>query len=290
MDSLLNWWAKSPKTVTFVASGAVAVCLWATARVVRRRRTGPRVANYEKDKVYMFNFPSCRTIVSVSPFGLKLETWLRLHKIPHTVTRKIMVWSQKGQIPFVELNGQEYNESNLIIAKLTEHFGVKDNLTDEQEGLARGLEMMLENQTVYSYFYYRYVEDVVNFINTWEFCGYLLRQFLYFTFPRGYGKKVFYHGIGRNSVAEMYDMGFQDIMALSRALGNKQFLFGDEPTTADCYAFGHLAQILYIPINYPHKKFMRESTPNLCEYVDRMKERFWPDWDKLSLENLQGSP
>ena len=36
-----------------------------------------------------------------------------------------------------------------------------------------------------------------------------------------------------------------------RYLGNKTFLHGDTPTTIDCALFGHLAQFLYIPLEFP---------------------------------------
>jgi len=40
-----------------------------------------------------------------------------------------------------------------------------------------------------------------------------------------------------------------------RYLGNKKFLHGDTPTTIDCVIFGHLAQFLYIPMEFPQVSF-----------------------------------
>ncbi|PAA72116.1 hypothetical protein BOX15_Mlig023210g1 [Macrostomum lignano] len=286
---ILSSYSASTIKLGLAAAGTAAVVVFALRRIAKRKGSGLRVANYEKNMVYLFNFPSCRTIVSISPFGLKLETWLRMHQIRYTAIRKTYVWSRKGQIPFVELNGQEYNASNLIIAELQKYFGVDDGLSEQEQGLARGLEMMLENQTVFSYFYYRYVEAAREFVQTWEFSGFLLRWVLYRFFPPGFRHRLKHHGIGRNTVPEIYSMGFEDIRALSRVLGSKKFLFGERMTAADCYAFGHLAQILYVPVDYPHKQFMREQTPNLCEYVTRIKETLWPDWDQLCMDNLLGS-
>ena len=38
---------------------------------------------------------------------------------------------------------------------------------------------------------------------------------------------------------------------LCRYLGNKRFMFGDSATSLDCVVFGHLAQFLYIPMEFP---------------------------------------
>lgn len=47
----------------------------------------------------------------------------------------------------------------------------------------------------------------------------------------------------------------------------------------DATLFGHLVQFTDTPINSDNiKQFVDQSTPNLVEYVKRMKERYWPDW------------
>ncbi|XP_050389124.1 failed axon connections homolog, partial [Patella vulgata] len=52
-------------------------------------------------------------------FCLKVETYLRMNKIPYQNShgrRK----SKKGKVPFIEFNGQEVNDSSLIIEFLNE--------------------------------------------------------------------------------------------------------------------------------------------------------------------------
>jgi hypothetical protein len=54
----------------------------------------------------------------------------------------------------------------------------------------------------------------------------------------------------------------------------------------DATAFGHLCQIYYSPLlTDTAKKFMDEKTPNLVEYLNRIKSHYWPDWDHC-LETL----
>jgi len=59
----------------------------------------------------------------------------------------------------------------------------------------------------------------------------------------------------------MANFSFQDIEAISNILGSKKYFFGDEMTSIDCTIFGHLAQFVYIPMDFPQKQFIREKCP-----------------------------
>ena len=56
----------------------------------------------------------------------KLETWLRMNKIKYEDVYS-MVLGSKGQTPYVELNGEELTDSNLIMEKLGRQFGDCDD-------------------------------------------------------------------------------------------------------------------------------------------------------------------
>ena len=60
---------------------------------------------------------SCIIVINVIEFSLKLETWIKLNKIPYENVYSIK-FSKKGQIPYIELNGNQLADSNLIIPKL----------------------------------------------------------------------------------------------------------------------------------------------------------------------------
>jgi hypothetical protein len=60
------------------------------------------VKDWQKDCVYLIQFPRAGCIPSVSPYCLKLETWLRMVNIPYqNVDNQFKFKSRKGQIPFV---------------------------------------------------------------------------------------------------------------------------------------------------------------------------------------------
>lgn len=47
--------------------------------------------NFEKDVVYLYQFPRSPVVPSISPYGLKVETWLRLNKVKYEVSVRICV-------------------------------------------------------------------------------------------------------------------------------------------------------------------------------------------------------
>jgi flagellar biosynthesis GTPase FlhF len=92
-------------------------------------------------------------------------------------------------------------------------------------------------------------------------------------------KQAVGHGLGRHSTEEIYDFGKKDLTSLSQLLADKEYFFGTEPHLLDCVAFAHLAQFVYIPfVNID--QWITENHPNLNAFVTRVRERYWPDWDR----------
>ena len=77
-----------------------------------------RKPDYKKDLVYLVQFPISPSIRTISPFSLKLETYLRLKKIPYEPLYSLKFDSKKHYIPYIELNGEQMTDSNLIIQEL----------------------------------------------------------------------------------------------------------------------------------------------------------------------------
>ena len=109
--------------------------------------------------------------------------------------------------------------------------------------------------------------------------------------PYGMRFKANLHGIGRHSPEEQAELTFRDLKSIADILGDKKFLVTtDSATSIDCTVFGHLAQFLYIPMEFPQKKYMLENCPKLVDYVDRMKHSLWLDWeDMCKKECMEGN-
>ncbi len=98
--------------------------------------------------------------------------------------------------------------------------------------------------------------------------------------PKGFAKKMEQRGLKGHSLEELWKFSYDDLTALSNLLGEKKYFLGrDHATCIDCTIFGHLAQFLFIPIDFPQKQFLYEKCPNLVNFVERFKAEHWVDWE-----------
>ena len=107
------------------------------------------VPDWRQDEVYLAQFPPSPRVRSISPFSLKLETWLRLAQIPYqnVYTRKFSRASHT--IPYIELNGHQISDSNRILETLRSQFQVEvdPGLTAQEKAADHAVTSMIENHT-----------------------------------------------------------------------------------------------------------------------------------------------
>ncbi|CAH0703618.1 unnamed protein product [Spodoptera exigua] len=252
-------------------------------------------ANFEKDIVYLYQFSRTPLLPSTSPYCLKVETWLRLAGIKYeNVDHKAKFRSKKGQLPFVELNGEEIADSAFIIKELSEKFN-KDldaSLTPEQRVVSHAMISMIENHLSWVVLWWRakYPDSVIkgyqvnlqNALNT-RLPNPILNFCYKLAAARKGMKKAKAHGIGVHSQEEILEFGKNDLRVLSDLLSDRPFFFGDEPTILDVVAFANLAQVHFIDkeVAHPLRDAMNELFPNLVGLVSRIKERAFNDWDDI---------
>ncbi|CAB3225878.1 unnamed protein product [Arctia plantaginis] len=252
-------------------------------------------ANFEKDIVYLYQFSRTPLLPSTSPYSLKVETWLRLAGIKYeNVDHKAKFRSKKGQLPFVELNGEEIADSAFIIKELSEKYN-KDldaALTPEQKVVSHAMICMIENHLSWVILWWRakYPDSVIkgyqvnlqNALNT-RLPNPILNFCYKLTAARKGMKKAKAHGIGVHSEEEIVELGKNDLRVLSDLLSDRPFFFGDEPTLLDVVAFANLAQIHFIDkeVAHPLRDAINELFPNLVGLVSRIKERAFHDWEDI---------
>ncbi|KAI6214264.1 hypothetical protein M3Y94_00246900 [Aphelenchoides besseyi] len=256
----------------------------------------PIIQDWQRDAVYLVQFPRARCCPSISPYCLKLETWLRMAEIAyHNVDNQFKYVSYKDQVPFVELNGRQIADTNFIITELSRIFGVEiDGHLDEREiADFRAYSSLIEDSLAWSCAYYR--SHNISFLATEDglinhFQGF--RKFMFRTLgmaklKRSYRQRCRAQGIGRNSVSEVEVITKNNLKALSVFLGNKPFMMGEQSCSLDATAFGHLCMFIYTPTNRDIQQYIETECRNLMDFVRNMKDLYWPDWNeatsKLSL-------
>lgn len=250
--------------------------------------------DFEKDVVYLYQFSRTATIPSPSSFCLKVETWLRMAGIKYeNVDHKMKFRSNKGQLPFVEVNGEEIADSAVIIKEVGRNFNtdLDSHLTSEQRNVAHASITMLENHFHWVVMWWRtknpdgmlqgYKIDLQNFVGS-KLPASILKLVYRFNLKRR-GKKVRATGIGVHTPEEIIQMGKDDLQVLTDMLGDKPFFFGDEPTSLDVVAFSNIAQLVAVDkeVAHPLRDWLLENAQNLVQHFEKMKEKYYPDWEEM---------
>ncbi|MGI9484416.1 MAG: glutathione S-transferase family protein [Geminicoccaceae bacterium] len=214
--------------------------------------------------------------MNVSPFTLKLETWLRLSNLDYQV---IAVHSPrsapKGKLPFIEDDdGTRIADSSLIIdhLKRTRQIDPDHELTERQRAEAISLQRLFENHFYFIQSYSRWIDPV-----GWEaarpaFFGFLppgIRELAAALIRRQVKRALHEEGLGRHTQNELYAMGRADLRAIAVLLGSRPYFFGDGPTTIDAIAYGFLANLFFVPVETELKRIGLEYD-NLRLYCERL--------------------
>ena len=48
----------------------------------------------------------------------------------------------------------------------------------------------------------------------------------------------------------------------------------------DCVVFGILSQVVYVPMNYPQRKYILEKCQNIVRLMDNLKDTYWKNWQE----------
>jgi glutathione S-transferase len=198
--------------------------------------------------------------------------------------------STRGQLPFIELNGRQFGDTNLIMENLiaTYHLSIDRSLNSRERAEARLLTVLIEESIFRIVAYQRSLD--LSWMATEKgvighFSGikkFVFQKFIIKKLQKSYKNMVHIQGIGRKTPQEVEEQAKQDLSILSFYLGDKPYFFGDKPTSVDATAFGQLVTLTDTPLaSTVIKPYMQQSTPNLIEFVNRIKQNYWPDWESL---------
>ena len=81
--------------------------------------------------------------------------------------------------------------------------------------------------------------------------------------------------MGRHSAEERFDRVQRDVTAVREILGDKPFLFGDQPTAADYSVVPMLRAAVVTPVTKPLGQSIKDD-PALMAYVTRGTDRLYP--------------
>jgi glutathione S-transferase len=231
--------------------------------------------------IKLFQFPRMFAIPNLSPFCCKLETWLRIARIPYEVVntpdpRR----APKGKLPFIEDADMRIGDTSLIVEHLakTRRVDLDGHLNPSQRAIALLVQRTLEEHFAFVILYthfiradgWRYTRASFNSVPT------IARTLVASMVRRKMRKILWAQGVLRHSDEDIIEAGLRDWRAVLSVMGEGPFFFGDEPTGVDAIVFAALATTVLTPIESPIRDFLR-SQPRYVAYAEGMRTRFFPE-------------
>ncbi|KAJ7405201.1 hypothetical protein BTVI_69634 [Pitangus sulphuratus] len=236
-----------------------------------------------KDAIILHQFSRPRNgVPSLSPFCLKMETYLRMADLPYQnyFDGKL---SPQGKMPWIEYNHKKVSGTEFIIDFLEEKLGVNLNkhLGPHERAVSRAVTKMVEEHLYWTLAYCQWVENLHETQKMVSLFGPFsdLLKWIFCHLTKGIVKREMYgHGIGRFSEEEMYTLMEKDMRTLAGLLGDKKYIMGSTVSTVDATVFGHLAQAMWTLPGTRPERLIKGELINLAMYCERIRRKFWPEW------------
>ncbi len=218
---------------------------------------------------------------NLSPFCTKLECYLRMTEIPYKTAKFARGEAPKGKVPYVNIDGKLFGDSQLIIDELERRLvaegkpALDRGLAARDAALGRLTRRMLEEAVYFVTMFVRWKTDD-GFAATRDEFKKMLPGFLVPLIRRDVHKQLHGQGTGRHGHDDVMAMGVADLNALAELLGDRPFFLGDQPRTVDCTLYAFLEATIGFPVDSPIKAAGR-SHPNLVAYRQRIRDRWWKD-------------
>jgi glutathione S-transferase len=221
-------------------------------------------------------------IPNLSVFCVKVETYLRMNKLPYEIVESLPLKGPRGKLPYLEDGGRKLSDSRLIVNYLKEKYGDPDKaqLTLEQQAIATAYQRLLEEHLYWIGMVTRWNYTEKNWQTNKHaiFSGLppIARDLAAAIYRVKIKSQIKGHGMGRLTHEEMFDLGREDIDSLADFLGGKPYFFGDEPSSLDACVYGVLVNTQGCPIESPLKDHAL-SKQNLLDYCRRLQAEFFPE-------------
>ena len=187
--------------------------------------------------------------VNSSPFCAKVEIYLRLARMPYRVVVDPPFKGPKGKLPFVVVDGMTIADSGAILAhfEATRPDPLDAGLDEAAKTQAHLLRRTLEESLYFAMLYNRWVIDA-NWPRVRDgFFGMIpapIRPLVTALIRRKIVRDLEGQGTGRLAPDEVHARGVADIRAVAAALGTRDFLVADRPTTIDVTLHAFLDNLL----------------------------------------------
>ncbi len=225
--------------------------------------------------IAVYQFGGDWGIDSLSPFCLKLTTALRWLGVPFEARPGNPQRAPHGKLPYIDWKGQRIGDSALILRHVARETGrdLDAHLDDVARGRTAAATRVVEDSLYWLLVLDRWVDDGgwAHFRRSIEAqLPRPLRGVLPPVMRRKVREAARAQGTGRMPAELLDARAADDALALASLLGERPFLGGDTPCTADASAYGVLANALEGPIEGRVRRALQRH-PALLAWYDRLR-------------------
>lgn len=219
----------------------------------------------------LYSYPTLFGVADNNAYGLKVFAFLKLAGVPFTHQHIFDASSApRGQLPYIEDDGETIGDSEAILAFVTRKYGVKLDaaLTQGQRDIDHMLTRMLDD--LYWVMSYSRWQDE----RYWPaFCDALLREHArlkeedLLKAKEFNARRYYFQGIGRYSPDAAMARGLADLAVVARLIPADGFMHGKTPTSIDAGLYGFVANIWFYEIDTPLRQFVA-AHPNIARHCE----------------------
>lgn len=229
----------------------------------------------------LYAFETPEGCFNMSPYCTKAEVLLKMADLPYQleIPEDYKVFP-KGKLPVLKDGDEVIEDSEFIRLHIANKYGksLDANLTQEAIASGHALLRMLDERTIFGLVTGRWIEDSGWSVIEPLFFGELPpeeRKAVGNDLRAQVSEGVKAHGFGRHTRPEQEVLLKTDINSVAVLLGDRKWLFSDEPTYLDAALFGFLANFYAAP---PATKMTElvGAHSNLVAYVERGINIWYP--------------
>ncbi len=236
--------------------------------------------------ITLYTFGPAFGLPDPSPFVMKVETLLKMAKLPYRTDQNGFSKAPKGKLPYIDDDGVVVADSTFIRWHLEKKYRIDfDHQLDARERAAAwAFEKMAEDHLYWIGLSDRWMNEE-NFrkgpLAFFRRVPAPIRPFVVARVRRDIRTRLHGQGIGRHSADEILALATRSIDAIADFLGDRPFFMGGEPSGVDATMFAVACAMLCPHFSSPART-AAERHDNLRRYVGRMTARFYPGLEELA--------
>ncbi len=229
--------------------------------------------------ITLYTFGSHFGLPDGSPFVVKAMILLKMAGLDFVARPGNPLRSPKGKLPYIEDAGETVADTTFIRRHIEKKYGFDFDagLTAQQRAVGVAVAAMADEHLYFALVHARWADEAGFRSGAAHFFDPLpapVRAPVRAIMRRRIVQALRGQGLGRHSTGDITLLAARDIDALAVLIGDKEFLFGATPTSADASVFAQLGAIV-LPDLPGGLKSEVERHANLVAYCERMRARYF---------------